>query len=208
MLRTYEDRLDADTEWALSEGSRHFDEKSAVHDTLREIALRLDSLQISYAIVGGMALFLHGFRRFTEDVHVLVTAEGLRSIHQNLIGLGYVPLFQGSKNLRDATRGVRIEFLVAGGYPGDGKPKPVAFPDPADNAVAIHGIRCLSLEKIVELKLASGISNSGRLRDLADVQELIRHLALPIETADRLDPSVRDKFVELWKGVRGDLVEP
>jgi len=32
---------------------------------------------------------------------------------------------------------VRIEFLVSGQYPGDGKPKPVAFPDPADVAVKI-----------------------------------------------------------------------
>src|SRR5260370_34993876 len=87
MLRTYEDQLNADTEWALREGSRHFDEKSAVHDALREIARRLDSLGIAYAIVGGMALFLHGFRRFTEDVDVLVTAEGIKSIHQILIGL-------------------------------------------------------------------------------------------------------------------------
>jgi hypothetical protein len=26
--------------------------------------------------------------------------------------------------------GVCVEFVVAGEYPGDGKPKPVAFPDP------------------------------------------------------------------------------
>ena len=87
MLRTYEERLDADTEWALSEGSRHFDEKSAVHESLREIARRLESLRVPYAIVGGMALFLHDFRRFTEDVAVLVTPEGLKSIHQSLVGL-------------------------------------------------------------------------------------------------------------------------
>src|SRR5579863_8961274 len=85
-MLTYEERLDADTEWALSEGSRHFDKKSAVHDTLQEIARRLNDLQIPYAVVGGMALFLHGFRRFTEDVDVLLTAEGLKAVHQNLVG--------------------------------------------------------------------------------------------------------------------------
>ena len=208
MPRTYEEHLDADTEWALSEGSRHFDKKSAVHETLQEIARRLESLRIPYAVVGGMALFLHGFRRFTEDVDVLVTAEGLRAVHANLIGLGYVPMFQGSKNLRDAARGVRIKFLIAGGFPGDGKPKPVAFPDPAGVSVEIHGIRCLALERIIELKLASGMSNPGRIRDLGDVQELIRHMNLGVDTAERLDPSVRDKFLELWRGVNEDRVEP
>jgi hypothetical protein len=208
MRQTYEEHLDADTEWALSEGSRHFDNKSAVHETLQEIARRLNDLQIPYAVVGGMALFLHGFRRFTEDVDVLVTAEGLKAVHANLVGLGYVPLFQGSKNLRDAARGVRIEFLITDGFPGDGKPKAVAFPDPAGSTVEIHGIRCLALEKIIELKLASGMTNPGRIRDLGDVQELIRHLGLGIDTAERLDSSVKGKYLELWHGVNGDRVEP
>jgi len=206
MFQAYEQHLDDDLEWALSEGSRHFEQKSAVHEALRGISQRLDSLKIPYAIVGGMALFLHGFRRFTEDVDVLVTADGLAAIQQQLVGLGYVPLFSGSRNLRDAAHGVRIEFLVAGGFPGDGKPKPVAFPDPAATAVEIQGIRCLSLEKLIEIKLASGMTSPGRLRDLADVQELIRHLDLGREIAEKLDPSVRDKFVELWRGVNEEPV--
>ena len=63
------------------------------------------------------------------DVDILVTREGLSVIHAKLDGLGYVPPFSGSKNLRDAEHGVRIEFLIAGEFPGDGKPKPVAFPN-------------------------------------------------------------------------------
>ena len=90
---------------------------------------------------------------------------------------------------------------------GTSKLKPVAFPDPAGISVDVHGIRCLSLEKIIDLKLASGMSSPGRLRDLADVQELIRHLGLHVDTADRLDASVRDKFVELWKSVHEDRNE-
>lgn len=208
MVRAYESALDSDTEWALSEGSRHFEEKSAVHDSLREIAGRLDSLQVPYAIVGGMSLFLHGFRRFTEDVDVLVTAEGLKTIHEKLIGLGYVPLFAGSRNLRDVARGVRIEFLVTGGFPGDGKPKPISFPDPAECFIDKAGIRCLPLQKLLELKLASGMSNAGRLRDLADAQELIRHLNLPLELSEQLDASVHEKYTELWRGVNQDLPGP
>src|SRR6185437_12999138 len=116
---------------------------------------------IPYAVAGAMAFFGHGFRRFTEDVDILVTREGLRTIHDRLEGLGYVPPFTGSKNLRDTERGVRIEFLVAGEYPGDGKPKPVAFPDPAGAGVEIDGIRYLRLPTLVELKIASGMTNPG-----------------------------------------------
>ena len=53
--------------------------------------------------------------------------------------MGYTPPFAGSKNLRDTKTGVRIEFIVTGGYPGDGKPKPVSFPDPAKVATEIDG---------------------------------------------------------------------
>jgi hypothetical protein len=201
MTLVYEQSLDQDLEWALSEGSRHFEQKSAVHDALHAIAGRLEGLGIPYAVVGGMALFLHGYRRFTEDVDLLVTAESRRTIHEQLIGLGYVPLFPGSMDLRDVTHGVRIEFLVTGGYPGDGKLKPVSFPDPRNEFVDRMGIRCLPLPRLIDLKLASGLSSPGRLRDLADVQEMIRHLGLARDYADQLNPSVREKFVELWQGV-------
>lgn len=182
----------------------HFDERSAVHQSLRQIAKRLNELQIPYAVAGGMALFSHGLRRFTEDVDILVSAEGLQNIHQQLEGLGYVAPFQGSKQLRDTETGVRIEFLVSGQFPGDGKPKPVAFPDPASVAVNIEGINYLRLEKLIELKLASGMTNPGRLKDLADVQELIRVLKLDEDFATKLDPYVREKFIELWRGIEAN----
>jgi hypothetical protein len=194
----YRQRLDKNPEWALEQGGQHFQERSDVHAALRKIARRLEDLGVPYAIAGGMALFRHGFRRFTEDVDVLVTADGLRTIHEKLEGLGYVVPFVGSKNLRDAENGVRIEFLVTGAFPGDGKPKPVAFPPP-DSVVESHeGIKYLTLTALVELKLASGMTNPLRLKDLADVLELIQVLSLPRQFADGLNPFVQEKFRELW----------
>ena len=194
----YEQRLDRDFDWALREGSMHFEGESAVHKTLRTIARRLDELGIPYAIADGMALFFHGYRRFTEDVDILVTRDGLREIHEKLAGLGYLPPFSDSKSLRDVNSGVRIEFLIAGDYPGDGKPKPVAFPDPADVQIERQGLRFLPLETLIELKLASGMTNPLRLRDIADVQSLIQDLNLPLALADRLNPFLQPKYRELW----------
>ncbi len=101
-MLTYEEKLASDSRWALSEGSRHFENESAVQHALQRIAKRLDELKIPYAIAGAMAMFQHGLRRFTEDVDVLVTEEGLKEIHRKLEGLCYIPPFPGSKNLRDA----------------------------------------------------------------------------------------------------------
>jgi hypothetical protein len=204
---TYEQLLDSDLEWALREGSMHFEEKNAVHKALQKITTRLAELDIPYAVVGGMAMFLHGYRRFTEDVDLLVTREGLAEAHRRLEGLGYVPPFQGSKQLRDTENGVRVEFLVTGEYPGDGKPKPVVFPDPEAAATEIKGLKCLQLPKLLELKLASGMTNPGRLKDLGDVQEMIRVLKLPREIAEQLDPFVRPKYFELWDAVQNNSAE-
>jgi hypothetical protein len=195
---TYDERLDRDPRWALNEGSRHFENDSAVFKALHRIAKRLDAIDVPYAILGGMALFHYGLRRFTEDVDLLVTKDDLERIHEKLDGLGYVRPHTKSKHLRDAECGVRIEFLTTGDYPGDGKPKPVSFPDPSSVSSIADGIRYVTLETLIELKLASGMSNAGRLKDLADVQELIKARRLPREYADGLNPFVREKFSELW----------
>ena len=186
---------------AIEEASRFFMRSDPVHLALRKVSKRLKDLGIPHAVAGGMALVAHGYDRTTVDVDVLVTAEGLKAVHENLSGLGYVPPFEGARQLRDAEHGVRIEFLVTGGFPGDGKPKPVAFPDPAASAVEIDGVSYVRLPTLVELKLASGMTNPGRLKDLADVQEVIRCLGLKTDFAMQLHPYVRGKYQELLAAV-------
>ena len=194
----YEKMLDRDLMWALREGIMHFEKESAVHKTLLKITTRLSELGIPFAVVGGMAMFFHGYRRFTEDVDILVTPEGLKLIHEKLEGLGYLPPFAGSKHLRDQEFGVRVEFLVTGDFPGDGKPKDLSFPHPEPVVTLIEGVPVLNISTLVELKLASGLSNPRRAKDIVDVQELIERLDLPANLADQLHPSVREKFKELW----------
>jgi hypothetical protein len=201
-LPVYEELLNRDPRWALSEGSRHFEENSAVFKALHGIAARLKALGIPYAVVGGMALFRHGLRRFTEDVDLLVTEDNLKIIHEKLEGLGYLPPFTNSKHLRDTQFGVKIKFLTTGDYPGDGKPKPVSFPNPQDVSFEADGISYIQLPKLVELKLASGMTNAGRLKDLSDVLELIKILTLPVDFSHQLNPFVQRKFQELWKEAR------
>jgi hypothetical protein len=134
----------------------------------------------------------------TTDVDVLLTAEGLAAFKRAHLGRGYVEKFPGSRGLRDTQNGVDIDVVLAGTFPGDGLPKPVAFPDPALAAERGARVRLLPAEKLIELKLASGLSAPHRLRDLADVLELVRQAGLPESLADRLDPSVRPKYMELW----------
>ena len=181
----------------------HFEKASAVHKALEKITRRLDELGIPYAVAGGMALFFHGYRRFTEDIDLVFTVEGLKKFHEQLIGLGYASAFPGArKRLRSTRDGVRIDVIASGEYPGDGKPKPVRFPNPLEASVEIDGVRFATLEKLIELKLASGMTAPDRLKDLADVQELIKIRGLSRPFAEKLNPYVREKYLELLEAVQ------
>ena len=209
MIVNYEDIYRQGGNIALIEAERFLMGESEVQKTLVRIAAKLDELAIPYVVVGGMALVAHGYRRTTTDVDILVTADGLKKIHASLDGLGYLPPFAGSKHLRDTSSNVRIEFLVSGGFPGDGKPKAVAFPTP-DNArpVSIDGVTYIGLSRLVELKLASGMTGGlGRLKDIADVVELARSAKLGRNFAPELDDSVRDKFIEIIEALESDDID-
>lgn len=198
----YEQTLRQGGETMLREASAYFAGQGRLHSTPDRLAQRLNAEQIPYALLGGLALGEHGYPRLTEDIDLLLTLAGLERFCRRLVGRGYRTDFEGAqKTFRDTETGVRIEFVTTGEYPGDGQPKPVAFPDPEAPGVAteVEGIRVVTLKTLIELKLASGTSAPHRLRDLADVQDLIIRRDLPLELADRLDPSVGMVYRDLWK---------
>jgi hypothetical protein len=60
------------------------------------------------------------------------------------------------------------------------------------------GYSTVTIEKLLGLKLASGLSAPHRMKDLVDVQELIGALDLPLDLALRLDASVQTEYRRLW----------
>ena len=186
-----------------AEGLRYFMGEGTINKTLARLANDLEQRGIDYMVIGAIALLAHGYPRFTEDIDLVMTSEGLQKFHDELVGLGYTPAFSGAKKrLRSTGDGVPIEVMTTGEFPGDGKPKPVSMPRPNEASIEIDGIRFVTLEKLIELKLASGISASDRLKDLADVQELIKIKRLDADFALKLDPYVRAKYLELEAAVR------
>jgi hypothetical protein len=190
--------------WQAAEfAERFFMGRDEVHAAMRRLCATLEADGIPYAIAGAMALNAHGYQRVTVDVDVLLTADGLAEFKARHLGRGWVDRFPGSRGMRDCEHNVNIDVLIAGDYPGDGKPKSVRFPSPAV-AIAGDGVRLLPVERLVELKLASGLTNPDRLKDLADVQELIRAARLPLELGSQLDPMVQPKYAEIWHATRLD----
>lgn len=185
------------------EARRYFMGEGSLNKALARITGDLKEHGIDYMVIGAVALLVHGYPRLTEDIDLVLTREGLENFHRELIGLGYVPAFPGAKKrLRSTADGITIEIMTTGEYPGDGKPKPVSIPEPSAASTEVDGVRFVTFEKLIELKLASGMTAPHRLKDLADVQELIKIRGLQPEFAERLDPYVREKFVELAETVK------
>lgn len=70
------------------EGIRYFVGEGRLNSTLRQLAADLDSHNIDYVVIGSMALFAHKYPRFTEDIEVVVSAEGLEKFQKEIFGTG------------------------------------------------------------------------------------------------------------------------
>ncbi len=191
---------------AYAEGLRFFRGEGMINETLKKLTNDLDKNGIDYAVIGAVALNNHGYRRFTEDIDLLMTKDGLKKFSDTLLGLGYRPAFEGAtRKFRTTVENIPVEIITSGEFPGDGLPKPVQFPNPKEFAFVIDGVKTISLAKLIELKLASGMTAGDRLKDLADVQELIKLKNLDQDFAENLDEYVREKFIELQTAVSSAL---
>jgi len=185
-----------------AEGLRYLMGEGTLNGALARLSEDLGRHGIDYMVIGAVALMAHGYPRFTEDIDLVMTAEGLEAFHRELVGLGYSPAFEGARRkFRSSLEGVPVEVITSGEYPGDGKPKPVSFPVPAGASIELDGVRVVTLEKLVELKLASGMTAPDRLKDLADVQELIKVRGLDADFAEALNPYVREQYLRLWTAI-------
>lgn len=134
---------------------------------------------------------------------VVLRDEDLERFKRKYLGRGYTERVAGTGKLLDTDHGVKVDVRSTGRFPGDGRPKPLAFPDPATTAVRGERFALLPLPRFLELKLASGMTAPHRLHDLADVLDLVRSAGLPEENAEALHPWVREKFRELWQAAQG-----
>jgi hypothetical protein len=183
----------------LRRADEFFMGKSEVHEAARAIARLFERETIPYAIAGALALGVHGRARLTDDVDILIRREDLEAFKARWLGRGYLEVTKGLKTVRDTARGVKLDFLIAGDFPGDGKEKPVAFPDPETQTSTGDGFRIVDLNTLLELKLASGMTAPHRGQDLVDVQTLIAARGLPRDHAEHLDEYVRAEFDRLWQ---------
>ena len=162
---------------------------SDVYKSALRLAATLASLNIPSAIAGGLAVGAHGYQRSTRDVDVVLTPDGLDKLKSDGLGRGIMERYKGSRNLKDTISKVDIDVILT-------TDKPVPVPDPATSSVTnADGLKVLSLPSLIELKLST--ASPERKKDVKDVSGLIWTNGLDADYAELLDPSVRERFLEL-----------
>lgn len=168
-----------------------FQKRHPVHQTTRRLARLLQKAGIPYAIVGGMAVNLHGAERTTKDVDVLLDDEGLARFEHEFVGESFGRVRGRPRRFVDRKNGITVDVLRTGRFPGSGKPGPIAFPDPTTVAVTIDNTQVVDLNQLIQLKLAA-----RRYYDFGDVVFLIRVHNLDESFTQKLHPSVRRDYIE------------
>ncbi len=168
-------------------------ETGPVPETFRRLQGGLEREGIEYVVIGAVAMAAHRFRRATEDVDLCVRPADLARFREKLVGTVYQSVEGRSRRFYDPQTQVTFDLLLSGELAGHReKNKVIRFPDPSE-AVEIEGLRTVSLERLIELKLVT-----WRFRDWGDVVELIRRNNLDEAFAERVDPLVRMAYVECY----------
>lgn len=123
---------------------------------------------------GGWAVWRHGFvGRVTQDIDIVLSRDSLAEFLRVASVAGFDVLVDEPgrwPKLRHRESDVQIDVLPEGERPGVPPAlAPTTIPSPTELGAAGSSLSYVTLPRLVELKLAA-----GRLKDLADVLELLR----------------------------------
>jgi hypothetical protein len=156
----------------------------------------LQAAGVAHAIVGGVAVCLHGYQRNTVDLDLLVRRDEQKKVRTALENQGYI--WAAAQAEFHAPSGVPLQLLLSGEKAGRDAEFVLPEPDTAGVTVQIEGLSVLDLPRLIEIKLACGLGSPRRThRDLADVVELIAIHELDRSFARYLHKSVRPAFRKL-----------
>src|SRR5687767_7819805 len=107
---------------------------------------RLAAAGIPHAIVGGVAVCLHGYRRNTVDLDLLARSDDQVRIRAELEASGYT--WSADRSEFRAPSGVPVQFLLSGERAGKGAEVVLPDPDAPGVTVEIEGLSVLDLDRL------------------------------------------------------------
>ena len=170
------------------------------NESLWDVAARchrlLTDAGIAYSVCGGVAVCLHGYQRNTTDLDLVIRSDDSAAVRAVLTDAGFI--WDPEKAEFRTDDGIAIQFLIAGHKAGKGTEVFVSEPIGDLNVEQIEGLSVVRLSRLIEMKIACGMSNMRRThKDFADVVELIAIRNLDGSFARFLHKSLRPTFREL-----------
>ncbi len=175
------------------------------NESIWDVAARchdlLSSAEIPYSVCGGVAVCLHGYQRSTTDLVLIIRPDDSSRVQQILSDAEY--LWNDETAEFRSPDGIAVQFVMAGKKAGKGSEVSVVEPIGDLNVEQIEGLSVVRLSRLVEMKIACGISNLRRThKDFADVVELIAVRKLESSFARFLHKSLRPTFRELARSAQ------
>lgn len=169
--------------------------ESFIKDLKKAIKALTDLLKeynINFTIIGGAARSEYKVRKITEDIDIVVSKKDKDKMKKIPIGL-----------MRDVSKGrakvfhlhqpkTKVEVIYEGEISGDGITG-LVYISPEKISELHNDIPFITLKNLVMYKLSA-----GRLKDFADVQELIKANKLKRDYADKFREDLKDTYIELF----------
>ncbi len=177
--------------------------QTSLWDAARKCHAALDEAAIPHAVIGGVAVCLHGYQRTTVDLDLLVRPEDSADVKSALEKAGF--FWNAEQGEFHAVDGLAVQLLFAGSSAG--RDSGMILPDPSSpkTIVDIEGLPVITLAKLIEMKIACGAGSLRRNhKDFADIVELIAVNGLGKSFARFVHKSVRSVFRDLVVRSRDD----
>lgn len=159
--------------------------RGVILDIAREVSGLLRADQIDGAVIGGVAVVLHGHVRTTVDVDIYAGNTEQMAAALQAHGFEFEP-----QDRRFMKKGVPVHLVTTDQL----KVAPSQYED-------IEGIRTVSLADLIDMKLRSGTENILRAQDLADVIGLIQANRLTSEFVRHISKELRPEFRKLIRAI-------
>jgi hypothetical protein len=137
---------------------------------LAEVSRALNAADLSFALIGGLALSAHRVPRATVDVDLLLAGADTSKADAVLLRLGYQQIYATS-NVANYLRGQeRVDVLFAV------RPAAQRLLAEAKTVESPYGnLPVVSAEGLIGFKVQALVNDPSRRQDVADIQALLKH---------------------------------
>jgi hypothetical protein len=168
----------------------------------------LHAMDCEAVVGGGWAVWRYGYvGRVTQDIDIVLPAARVDEFLQtaSVTGFEVLPPPEGRwPKLVHRETGIEIDVLPEGGRPGTAsRPAPTVISHPKAMGAVRGALKYAALTHLIELKLAA-----GRLRDDADVLELLRENRIQTAELRAHLAAVHPQYVARFDELLAELDEP